>query len=177
MGWLHFLQVTLKLLIDWLIDINNSFLVFSWRIIFRMHWEHNPVVERLLHYFIQNDGARDLVFFFFPGRPPGWPKRRNGKWGNGEMETGVRAEPWVMYWRKSTAKLAGWFWQSGLRTRLYSLTVGISEYGWEFQQWQDCHRSRSHQHFWVRARGGEWLDISIPASLITFHTLLCICGL
>ena len=56
-------------------------------------------------------------------------------------------------------------------TRLFSLTVGISEYGWEFQRWQDCHTSRCHLHFRVRARGGEWLDISIPASLITFHTL------
>jgi len=65
------------------------------------------------------------------------------------METRVRTEPWVIPWQKSTGKADGLLlvvWPA----RLFSwLPVGISEYGWEFQRWRNCHRSHGHQHFRV----------------------------
>ena len=53
-------------------------------------------------------------------------------------------------------------------------TVGVG-YGWEFQQWLDCHRSHGHQKLRVRAKGRKWQSAGTPHTCdffyITSHTL------
>ena len=120
--------------------------------------------------------------------------------GSVETETWVLASlSWLKMYGQNHgswhAKMAGWFIVGhSLACETTRLMAGSSicfsdqpsvmsagkarrgmrvRFGWEFQRWQDCHRSHTHQQFRIRARGGEWLGVSIPRTrtLLSLSTL------